>query len=70
MKQTIMHVEKYADSWQAEIMLNKWITTATTSMCQTNFRLRYTPGQHISLDESTMAYIGRVTKVQWLSKAE
>ena len=29
-------------------------------MCQTNFRLRYTPGQHISLDESTMAFKGRV----------
>lgn len=29
-------------------------------MCQTNFKLRYTPGQHISLDESTMAYKGRV----------
>ena len=29
-------------------------------MCQTNFRLRYTPGQHISLDKSTMAFKGRV----------
>ena len=29
-------------------------------MCQTNFKLRYTPGQHISLDESTMAFKGRV----------
>ena len=29
-------------------------------MCQRNFRLRYTPGQYISLDESTMAFKGRV----------
>lgn len=29
-------------------------------MCQTNFKLRYTPGKHISLDESTMAFKGRV----------
>ena len=29
-------------------------------MCQTNFRLRYTPGSTISLDELTMAFKGRV----------
>ena len=29
-------------------------------MCQMNFRLRYTPGSTISLDESTMAFKGRV----------
>ena len=29
-------------------------------MCQTNFRLRYMPGEHISLDKSTMAFKGRV----------
>ena len=29
-------------------------------MCQHNFRLRYTPGSTISLDESTMAFKGRV----------
>ena len=29
-------------------------------MCQTNFRLRYTPGATISLDESTMAFKGCV----------
>ena len=29
-------------------------------MCQCNFHLRYTPGSTISLDESTMAFKGRV----------
>ena len=29
-------------------------------MCQTNFRLHYTPGATISLDESTMAFKGHV----------
>ena len=34
-------------------------------MCQTNFRLHYTPAKYISLDESTMAFKGHVKFLQF-----
>ena len=35
------------------------------TMCQDNFKLTYKPGQNISIDESTLAYKGRVKLLQY-----